>query len=324
MLLRLTPRRKNSRRVGETSSQLPQEPLHLPWHPLQSLWHPLTCEALVRWSLPQSQPLSAETTWGYCKRQKGQGTYVAAEAFAASCENGHMVVASWLVAVHGVENVDALARCWYCACRRGHAALAKWLYTLGPAAMDISRGLEEACLSGHAGMAKWLSGLGVVQCDPTRRPEISLGLPGTIQRLHAAGYVHLNGHFAFGSVCRQGYLPDAQWLLAKGVHIKSLEHIFVWLLADYRAGIWFRVFKWLIKLGVDMHCENDVAFKTSCRCRRVPYIRHLVSQDPHWDWPEALFPECLTWSRTRGAWIQACVLETRAPESMRANKAAPS
>jgi hypothetical protein len=124
----------------------------------------------------------------------------ATHALIASCCDGSLAVAQWLVSTYALTAADA--RCCYNAalrlsCKNGHLAVAQWLasifcLTATDARSENNYALRLSCKNGHLAVSQWLASTFCLTAADARSED----------------------NYALRLSCENGHLTVAQWLFS--------------------------------------------------------------------------------------------------------------
>jgi hypothetical protein len=157
-------------------------------------------------------------------------------------------------------------------CRFGHLSMAQWLYYQDRNNFYFHRDVAffYACTDGHLSVAQWIYSLGDLNIDTVNEKSFPMacesGHLSIVQWIYSLGGVvfdELNIHALFDRVCQRGQLSVAQWLHDRSgldIHVEN-DRAFRLICENGHLSI----AQWLVSLGgVNIHANKDESFGGAC------------------------------------------------------------
>lgn len=189
------------------------------------------------------------------------------DAFVVSCCGGHMDVVTWL-ALDGENTVDYYNDAFKMSCKYGHLDVAKWLYATE--LVDFSQDylgimiLGQVCRDRQQHVVEWLITL----------PEVEVSY-------WYYGVDCDTGLETFVKMCENGWIDLAKWMHQYLVdHKSNIDYCDAFMSAYLYDQV--EVVDWLYSIAgeeIDLHEDNDRAFKRACLHGNLDILKWLMSVD---------------------------------------------
>jgi ankyrin repeat protein len=181
-------------------------------------------------------------------------------AFMLSCGSGYLDVAQWLHSIVGINNDIHRSACMVAA-KNGDTKMLEWLISLRFDIRDYIHDIFTICCeNGHLSTAVSIHAIGMISYySYAFSTSCVRGHIEVAKWLQLTGKIEINRdyNFLFQMICQHGYIDMAKWFLSLGG-------------ADEAN---------LLKVGLNIHAENDIALETACRNKHIDMILFLLSLD---------------------------------------------